>query len=136
MVSSTLPRWLDQYQDLYPFEPKRVKVDGGHYMSYVDLAPQGDPVLTPTVMIHGNPTWSFYYRQLLQAVSAAGGRALAPDHIGCGLSDKPNDQSYHYTLSRRVQDLNDWFNQVGLADTKVNLVVHDWGGMIGMAYAA
>lgn len=135
-MSTTLPAWLAPYQSLYPFEPKGVQVDGGHYMSYVDLAPQGESVLAPTVMIHGNPTWSFYYRNVLQAVSAAGGRALAPDHIGCGLSDKPNDTDYHYTLSRRVQDLDTWFKQVGLADTKVNLVVHDWGGMIGMAYAA
>lgn len=134
-MSTALPSWLDGHHALYPFEPKQIKVEGGHTMSYVDLAPQGETILAPTVMIHGNPTWSFYYRNLLSAVSAAGGRALAPDHIGCGLSDKPNDDEYHYTLSRRVKDLHLWFEEVGLSDTKVNLVVHDWGGMIGMAYA-
>jgi len=105
-------------------------------MGYIDLQPvDRDTTGAPTVMVHGNPTWSFYYRNLLEAVHDSGGRALAPDHIGCGLSAKPSDQDYHYTLSERLADLEAWFEAVGLKDTPVNLVVHDWGGMIGMAYA-
>lgn len=109
-------------------------------MGYVDVAPaEGvDPsglLDAPTVMIHGNPTWAFYYRDLIRAINDAGGRALAPDHIGCGLSDKPSEHNYEYTLSQRVADLEAWFDAVGLSDTPVNLVVHDWGGMIGSAYA-
>lgn len=135
-MESALPEWLKAHQALYPFEPKSVVVQGGHKLSYVDLVPKNDEHIVPTVMIHGNPTWSFYYRNLLKAVQTAGGRALALDHIGCGMSDKPNDQSYHYTLAQRVEDLEEWFKQVGLINQKVNLVVHDWGGMIGMAYAS
>ena len=130
-----LPHWLTPHRFLFPFQPRYVEVRGRR-MGYVDLpSSTGDDEATPTVMVHGNPTWSFYYRNLLRAVHDSGGRALAPDHIGCGLSEKPSDQEYQYTLTERVADLETWFNAVGLADTPVNLVVHDWGGMIGMAYA-
>jgi haloalkane dehalogenase len=116
---------------LYPFERKTVQIQG-HTMSYVD---EGDPEAHPVVMVHGNPTWSFYYRNLVQTITQKGGRALAMDHIGCGFSDKPNDHKYAYTLNRRVDDLAQWFDHVGLSDQPYSLVVHDWGGMIGLAYA-
>ena len=135
LKSAHLPPWLIPHQDLYPFQPRYVEVRGQR-MGYVDLMPiDGEEARTPTVMIHGNPTWSFYYRNLLTAVQESGGRALAPDHIGCGLSSKPADQDYHYTLSERLADLEAWFEAVGLQEAEINLVVHDWGGMIGMAYA-
>ena len=134
-VSSPLPDWLVPHRDLYPFTPQYADIRGWR-MGYVDLPSiQGHEDRPPTVMIHGNPTWSFYYRNLLRAVHESGGRALAPDHIGCGLSDTPSSQDYRYTLSERVADLEAWFDAVGLSETPVNLVVHDWGGMIGMAYA-
>ena len=101
---------------------------GGHRMHYVDEG-QGDPVL----MVHGNPTWSFYYRNLIGQLSPSH-RVIAPDHIGCGRSDKPNDRHYHYTLSSRVADLGTLVESLDLRD--ITLVVHDWGGMIGMAWAA
>ncbi len=135
-METALPTWFQAHQALYPFEPKSITLKAGHRLSYVDVQPDGEEKIVPTVMVHGNPTWSFYYRNLLSAVQKAGGRALAPDHIGCGLSDKPNDQNYHYTLGQRVADLEEWFEQVGLVGQKVNLVVHDWGGMIGMSYAS
>lgn len=116
---------------LYPFERKTCVVQG-HTLSYID---EGAPHAHPTVMVHGNPTWSFYYRNLVQTITQKGGRALAMDHIGCGFSDKPTDEEYEYTLSRRVDDLAEWFNHVGLGDQPYSLVVHDWGGMIGLAYA-
>ena len=62
---------------------------------------RGDPV----VMLHGNPTWSFYYRNLVVALCATRYRCIVPDHIGCGLSDKPRRPRYDYTLKRRVDDL-------------------------------
>jgi haloalkane dehalogenase len=83
-------------------------------------------------MVHGNPTWSFYYRQLVLGLRHRY-RCLVPDHIGCGLSDKPGDDAYDYTLSRRVDDLEALLEHAG-ADN-VTLVLHDWGGMIGMAWA-
>ena len=66
-------------------------------MHYIDQG-AGEPVL----MVHGNPTWSFYYRHLIQAISETH-RAVAVDHVGCGLSDKP--QSYAYTLAQHTDNL-------------------------------
>lgn len=84
-------------------------------------------------MIHGNPNWSFYYRNLVKALRDKY-RCLVPDHIGCGLSDKPLDDRYEFSLAQRVSDLENWLDQCG-ATKDLTLVVHDWGGMIGMAYA-
>ncbi len=132
------PDWFKPYKALYPFDTRRLTLRSGHTMSYVDLPSriESSHTVAPTVMVHGNPTWSFYYRNLLTAVSEVGGRALALDHIGCGFSDKPDDRAYQYTLSQRVDDLEEWLDSLGLGEEQINLVVHDWGGMIGMAYAA
>jgi cis-3-alkyl-4-acyloxetan-2-one decarboxylase len=89
----------------------------------------GDPV----VMVHGNPTWSFYYRRLVLALRDSY-RCVVPDHIGCGLSDKPTDADYEYSLRRRVDDLEGLLDHLDLR-SDLTLVVHDWGGMIGMALA-
>jgi haloalkane dehalogenase len=89
----------------------------------------GEPVL----LLHGNPTWSFYYRNLISAL-APRFRVIAPDHIGCGLSDKPDRHRYAYRLENRVADLESLINRVA-PDGPLTLVVHDWGGMIGMAFA-
>ena len=122
---------------LYPFAPHYLRVGGrtgdtsearGHRMHYVDEG-QGAPVL----MVHGNPSWSFYYRNLISQLKSSH-RVIAPDHIGCGRSDKPNDDNYDYTLSARVEDLGTLVDSLDLQD--LTLVVHDWGGMIGMAWAA
>ncbi len=87
----------------------------------------------PVVMVHGNPSWSFYYRNLVLALRDRY-RCIVPDHIGCGLSDKPGDDRYDYTLSSRVDDLEQLLEQLEVRQ-EITLVVHDWGGMIGMAYA-
>ncbi len=113
---------------LYPF-PRRTADIHGLKMHYVDEG-AGEPV----VMVHGNPTWSFYYRDLIKALSGEF-RAIAPDHIGCGLSDKPGDDRYAYTLESRVDDLETLLDQLGASES-INLVAHDWGGMIAMAYAS
>ena len=113
--------------DLYPFQNRFFELDGLRF-HYLDEG-AGEPV----VMLHGNPTWSFYYRRLVEALRPHH-RVIAPDHIGCGLSDKPDDGRYDYTLARRVDDLDallDWLD----AKENVSLVLHDWGGMIGMAWA-
>jgi cis-3-alkyl-4-acyloxetan-2-one decarboxylase len=88
----------------------------------------------PVVMLHGNPTWSFYYRHMVEALRDSH-RVIVPDHIGCGLSDKPSDERYDYTLSRRVDDLEALLDHLGL-DRELTLVLHDWGGVIGMTFAA
>jgi len=89
----------------------------------------GDPI----VMIHGNPTWSFYFRELVKGLSPKF-RIIVPDHIGCGLSDKPGIDRYDYRLKSRVNDLEALLDDLEIKE-KITLIVHDWGGMIGMAYA-
>jgi haloalkane dehalogenase len=113
--------------DLYPFKENFLELDGLRY-HYLDEG-QGDPV----VMVHGNPSWSFYYRDLARTLRERY-RVIVPDHIGCGLSDKPAEQDYPYTLCRRVDDLEALLEQLAVCE-RITLVVHDWGGMIGMAYA-
>ncbi len=113
--------------DDYPFSGKTLDLDGLSY-HYLDEG-SGKPV----VMVHGNPSWSYYYRNLVLALRGRY-RCIVPDHIGCGLSDKPGDKRYDYTLSRRVDDLERLIDHLGLEE-KITLVLHDWGGMIGMAYA-
>ncbi len=111
---------------LYPFEGHWLDVDGLRY-HYLDEG-SGDPV----VAVHGNPTWSFYYRELVQELRD-GFRVVVPDHIGCGLSDKPGDDAYTYTLARRIEDFAALMDSLELDE--INLVVHDWGGMIGLGWA-
>ncbi|MBI3828686.1 MAG: alpha/beta fold hydrolase [Planctomycetes bacterium] len=85
-------------------------------------------------MVHGNPSWSIYFRELIKALRGEF-RCVAPDHIGMGRSDKPGDRRYPYTLQSRVDDLDALLEYLGIREN-VTLVLHDWGGMIGMAYAA
>jgi len=87
----------------------------------------------PVVMLHGNPSWSFYYRKLVLALRD-NYRCIVPDHIGMGLSDKPDDETYHFTLDQRVDDLESLLDHLDITEN-ITLVLHDWGGMIGMAYA-
>lgn len=112
---------------LYPFEAHYLNLNGLRY-HYLDEG-AGDPV----VMVHGNPTWSYYYRNAVVALSDCY-RTIVPDHIGCGYSDKPDDSHYRYTLRQRVDDLESLLDHLALKEN-VTLVLHDWGGMIGMAYA-
>ena len=112
----------------FPYASRTVDV-GGHAMAYVDEG-SGPPVL----LVHGNPTWSFYYRSLLRALPPLGLRAIAPDHIGMGRSDKPSTAQYPHTLSRRVADFGAFVDSLGLSEP-VSLVVHDWGGAIALAWA-
>ena len=106
-----------------------LEVRDGLRLHYIDEG-AGEPV----VMLHGNPTWSFYYRHLIDDLRDSY-RVIAPDHIGCGLSDKPDDSRYDYTLARRVDDLEALLDHLGL-DRDLTLVLHDWGGIIGMTFAA
>lgn len=117
-------------QDLYPFKLNWLSI-AGNRMHYLDEGPRDAPVV---LMLHGNPTWSFYYRNLVLALRDRY-RCIVPDHIGCGLSDKPSDSEYDYTLEQRISDLDDLMTSLHPA-TPVHLVVHDWGGMIGFGWAA
>lgn len=110
-----------------PFADHFANLDGLRY-HYWDEG-QGAPV----VMLHGNPTWCFYYRHLVAALRPTH-RCLVPDHIGCGLSEKPDESRYPYTLRRRVEDVERWLDKLAIKEP-ITLIVHDWGGMIGMTYA-
>ena len=116
---------IETISHLYPFTPKKLEING-HHLSYLDEG-QG-PVV---VMLHGNPTWSFYYRNLVQLLRKDY-RVIAPDHMGCGLSDKP--QHYEYTLKTHIDNLDKLLNHLKV-DT-MTLVMHDWGGAIAMGYTA
>jgi len=112
----------------WPYAQRTTQVDG-HTMAYVDEG-TGPPVL----LVHGNPTWSFYYRSLMAALPPLGLRAIAADHIGMGRSDKPSADDYPHTLSRRVSDLGAFIDGLALTEP-LSLVVHDWGGAIALAWA-
>jgi len=116
-----------RFKSEYPFKNNFFDLDGLKY-HYLDEG-QGDPV----VMLHGNPSWSFYFRHLVREL-CNDYHVIVPDHIGCGLSDKPADSQYSYTLQQRVDDLDRFLNFMNLK-RKITLVLHDWGGMIGMAWA-
>ena len=122
----SLPSHLDR--TLYPFEGK-TRVIGGHTMHYLDEG-EGDPL----VLVHGNPTWSWMFRRLVHDLSGTY-RVIAPDHIGCGLSDKPDDADYPYTLARRIEDLETLLEEIGVTK-RVTYIVHDWGGAIGLGVAS
>ena len=113
---------------LFPFKRNYLDRNGQKY-HYVNEG-QGSPV----IMLHGNPSWSFYYRNLI-ATLKVNHQCIVPDHIGCGLSDKPDDIDYDYTLVKRIDDLEALLEHLNVTED-ITLVVHDWGGMIGLGYAA
>ncbi|MFQ5645803.1 MAG: alpha/beta fold hydrolase [bacterium] len=114
-----------ELKKLYPFSSNFLELGGGLKYHYLDEG-AGECL----VMLHGNPTWSFYYRNLILGLRDRY-RLVAPDHIGCGLSDKPGQ--YDYRLSRHIDNLELLINKLQLK--KVTLVMHDWGGAIGMGWA-
>jgi haloalkane dehalogenase len=126
----------------YPFEPRAFEARPGITMSYLDEGPRDGDVV---VMLHGNPSWSYYWRRLVLGLrDPAPGKAyrcIVPDHVGMGLSDKPDDRAaatprYDYTLQSRIDDLQALLRHAGVDDaTPVTLVVHDWGGMVGFGWA-
>ena len=111
---------------LYPFDSHFVEL-GDLRLHYVDEG-SGEVV----VAVHGNPTWSLYYRELIKDLRSDH-RVIVPDHMGCGLSDRPDDSRYSYTLESRIADFETLMGRLDL--DQVNLVVHDWGGAIGCAWA-
>ena len=115
------------YRHLYPFRSNFLTVNGLAY-HFLDEG-RGEPIL----MVHGNPTWSFYFRSLVLALRDHF-RVIVPDHIGCGLSDKPTAERYGFRLKDRVDDLSTLMDHLK-PNRPVTLILHDWGGMIGLAWA-
>ena len=113
----------------YPFTSRYASIKGSQ-LHYLDEGPKN---AAPVIMLHGNPSWSYYYRKLA-LVLREDHRCIVPDHIGMGLSEKPSEDEYDFTLDRRVDDLEALLDQLDIKEN-ISLVLHDWGGMIGMAFA-
>jgi cis-3-alkyl-4-acyloxetan-2-one decarboxylase len=116
----------DDWHSLYPFQSHEIRLEGHRY-HYLDEG--AGPVL---LLVHGNPTWSFMWREIVLALRGKF-RLIVPDHIGCGLSDKPSPKRYSYQLAQRVADLRGLIEHLKLQ--QITLVAHDWGGAIGMGAA-
>ena len=114
----------------YPFAPNYAEVDGLR-VHYVDEGPaDADPV----VMLHGEPSWSFLYRKMIPIIASAGHRAIAPDLVGFGRSDKPTERE-SYSYAGHVEWLRTLlFDRLDLQ--KVTLVCQDWGGLLGLRLVA
>lgn len=109
----------------YPYNPDTITLNSGHRISCVDEG-SGENV----VFLHGNPSWSYLYRNLIASLQRSC-RCIAPDHLGCGLSDKPQD--YSYRLENHIDNLEQVLDQLEVRSCV--LAMHDWGGAIGMGWA-
>ena len=124
----------------YPFAPKSFVHANGLAQSYLDEGPcDGEVAAAETVvMLHGNPSWSYYWRHLVLGLRDRY-RCIVPDHVGMGLSDKPSDAAgavprYDYTLQSRIDELDALLAKLDAGDN-LTLAVHDWGGMVGFGWA-
>lgn len=113
----------------WPFAPRYAEVDGLR-IHYVD---EGPPDAPPVLMLHGEPSWSYLYRKMIPRFVEAGFRAVAPDLVGFGRSDKPADVA-EYSYARHVGWIAEWMEAVDLRG--VTLVCQDWGSLIGLRVAA
>ncbi|HVP31913.1 MAG TPA: haloalkane dehalogenase [Myxococcota bacterium] len=113
----------------FPFVPRYVGVDGLR-IHYVD---EGPPTSPTVLLLHGEPSWSYLYRTLVPILTAAGLRAVAPDLVGFGRSDKPARRD-DYTYQRHVDWLWGFVRATGLSD--LTLVCQDWGGLLGLRLVA
>jgi pimeloyl-ACP methyl ester carboxylesterase len=123
MLTPELP---DSVRAQWPFQPRFARVNGRR-MHYVDEG-SGDPV----VLLHGNPTWGFLYRDFVAPLTAAGHRVIIPDMIGFGLSEKPAREHEH-SLDGHIANLTGLLR--GLDLHLITLVCHDWGGPTGLGFA-
>lgn len=127
MSVATTPVLPPSIAAAYPFESRFLDVSGGR-MHYVD---EGERDAAPILFLHGNPTWSFLWRELVREFRATH-RCVAIDHVGCGLSSKPAD--WRYTLAAHAENALALVERLDLE--RATLVVHDWGGAIGMSLAS
>jgi cis-3-alkyl-4-acyloxetan-2-one decarboxylase len=126
-VENPVPPVLPPHiREAYPFVARPLALPGGR-MSYLDEGPVDGPVI---IFVHGNPTWSFFYRSLVLRLRHRY-RCIVPDHLGCGLSDKPGD--FDYSLISHIENLGTLVDHLGVRSA--SLAVHDWGGPIGLGMA-
>jgi pimeloyl-ACP methyl ester carboxylesterase len=113
---------------LWPYEPRWFDTPAGR-MHYVDEGPRTG---RPIVLVHGNPTWGFLYRDFIGPLTAAGHRVIVPDHLGFGRSDKPATPDV-YRIARHAERLDALLESLDLSGAVV--VPQDWGGPIGLSWA-
>ena len=132
-VLRTADERFDELPD-FPFEPHYQEIHdqdlGSLRIHYVDEGPRDAPVI---LCLHGEPSWGFLYRKLIPVFTAAGFRAIVPDLVGFGRSDKPAARS-DYSYKKHVQWMRDWIDAVELSD--ITLLGQDWGGLIGLRLVA
>lgn len=114
----------------YPFAPHYCTVGDGLRMHWIDEGPRNAPVV---LMLHGEPTWSYLYRKMIPVLVAAGYRAIAPDLIGFGKSDKPT-RIADYSYQQHMNWLGDWLAHTQLGN--ITLFCQDWGSLLGLRLAA
>ena len=113
----------------YPFQSHYHRRPDGLALHYLD-----EGAGRPVIMVHGNPTWSFFWCRLIRDLSP-NYRCLVPDHMGMGFSSRPDEKQYGFRLADRVADLAALVEHWRL-DRPAHLIVHDWGGPIGLSWAA
>jgi haloalkane dehalogenase len=113
----------------YPFAPHYCSIEGLR-IHYIDEGPRGAPTV---LLLHGEPSWSYLYRTMIPPIVAAGYRAVAPDLVGLGRSDKPVDRA-DYTYARHVGWMRGVIEALDLRD--ITLFCQDWGGLIGLRLVA
>jgi haloalkane dehalogenase len=114
----------------YPFEPRWHTLKSGLRMHYLDEGPRDAPIV---LMLHGEPSWSYLYRKMIPVFAKAGLRAVAPDLIGFGKSDKPRRLS-DYSYQGHVDWLREWIEALDLR--RMTLFCQDWGSLLGLRLAA
>ncbi len=126
----------EQFENLpeLPCSPNYVEVaDGEGGVLRIHYLDEGESAAEPVLLMHGEPSWSYLYRKMIPILTSAGYRALAPDLVGFGRSDKPADRE-DYTYNRHVGWMHSWLDALGLE--RINLVCQDWGGLIGLRLVA
>ena len=118
---------MGDFEGTFPFEARYARVADDVRLHYVEEG-EGDPVL----LLHGNPTWSYLYRRFLPPIAEGGFRAVAPDHMGFGRSDRPTDHR-RYRLRSHVDNLVAFIDALDL--DRLTIVMQDWGGPIGFGAA-
>lgn len=129
-ASTFFVRPFDVDEGQYPFESCAYETNVG-LLHYLDVGPK-DAEHT-VVMVHGNPTWSFLYRNIIPELVADGDRVVVPDHVGMGMSDVPSTSAFDYRPRSHANHLQDLVAALDLQN--ITLVVQDWGGPIGLDLA-
>lgn len=123
-----IPALPDDIRQLYPFDPHWVEV-GGYTLHYVDEGPREERAV---VLLHGNPTWSFLYRDIIPLIVSAGYRVVAPDYLGCGRSDHARREA-EYAIAHHISRTLATLDAAGVK--RAVFFCQDWGGPIGLGMA-